>query len=880
MEPQDSHLPATVIEMLRATTALVPDKPALMAPGRPDFSRTRLVQHVEDTVARLNRLGFSRTSRIGLALPNGPEAAGAFICVVSGMIPVPLNPNFQAAEFESQLRLAKADAVIVLQGQDTPVRAVAERLGVRVIELRFTPDMPAGLFEIVGTQPAAAAPIFSEPNDIAVMMPTSGTTGLPKFVPQTHAKIIIGTIYESKQRGQLEAFNQMGATINMLPLFHGYGLVGSLLLVIAFNGSAVCTAGFDARRFFDWMDEYRPLFLLVLPTMLDAILAEAPAHEDAIKRSSLQYIACASAPLSEQTIIEATRILNKPIIQAYGMTEVGYIAITIPGMVGFHRSGSVGQTIIETAIMAKDGTLVPPGEIGEIVVRDPNLPVFGDERDTEMFRNGWFRTGDKGYLDADNYLYITGRVKESINRGGEKISPFEVEEFLKSHPAIRDATVFGVPHTLLSEDLAAAVVTSDPALTPKAVRKFVGEHLSSQKVPAIVLMVDEIPRTPIGKVQRSALPQLLGLVDNEGHRLGGRALFGDPPVAPRSDTEQKLVRLWSEILALPEIGIHDDFFDLGGTSLQAAALVTRIAREFHTTLSVDTMFEAATVAEMAEVIARPERDTPWPTLIPIQPSGTKPPFFCLPGLSGVVLSFRELALHLGSDQPVYGLQPPGIDGKTPPLMRMDDLAAHFAQAIRSVQPNGPYMLGGYSFGGMVALEVARLLRAQGGDVALLASFDGPLDVSQHPRIKGRSPTQKFIRRVKRLRTRLAAFNPMEKAPSILEELEDKLEKTAENVPVLPGIQNVSQANRTLTVAYQPKPYEGQAVLFSTQEMRLGKSRASFEQAWEKIVLGGIQVCDVPGDHDTILHEPFVQVLAEKLSGYIERVLVVTGESRG
>ncbi|MEO8393984.1 MAG: alpha/beta fold hydrolase, partial [Chloroflexota bacterium] len=448
----------------------------------------------------------------------------------------------------------------------------------------------------------------------------------------------------------------------------------------------------------------------------------------------------------------------------------------------------------------------------------------------------------------------------------------------KSHPAIRDATVFGVPHTLLSEDLAAAVVSSDPALTPKEVRKFVSEHLSPQKVPAIVLMVDEIPRSPIGKVQRSALPQLLGLVNSEGHRIKGRALFGDPPAAPRNDIEQRLVRLWSEILVLPEIGIDDDFFDLGGTSLQAAALVTRIAREFHTTLSVDTMFEAATVAEMADVIARPERDIPWPTLVPIQPSGTKPPFFCLPGLSGVVLSFRELALHMGSDQPVYGLQPPGMDGKTPPLTRMEDLAAHFVQAMRSVQPNGPYMLGGYSFGGMVALEVARILRSQGEEVALLASFDGPLDVSQHPRVKGRSPIQKFIRRVDRFWTRLAVLNPLEKAPSILGELKDLPEKTADDVPVLPGIKNVSQANGKLTLSYQPKPYEGEAVLFSTQEMRLGKGRASFEQAWEKIVLGGVQVCDVPGDHDTILHEPFVQVLAEKLSGYIERVLVVTGES--
>ncbi|MEO8395226.1 MAG: AMP-binding protein, partial [Chloroflexota bacterium] len=197
MEPQDSHFPSTVIEMLRATTALVPDKAALMAPGRPDFSRTNLLQHVEDTVARLNSIGFTRTSRIALALPNGPEAAGVFVCVVAGMIAVPLNPNFLATEFEFQLRLAKADAVIILQGQNTPIRAVAERLGVRIIELRFTPDMPAGFFEIVGTLPTAIPPTFSQASDIAVMMPTSGTTGLPKFVPQTHAKIIIGVIYES-----------------------------------------------------------------------------------------------------------------------------------------------------------------------------------------------------------------------------------------------------------------------------------------------------------------------------------------------------------------------------------------------------------------------------------------------------------------------------------------------------------------------------------------------------------------------------------------------------------------------------------------------------------------------------------------------------------
>jgi acyl-CoA synthetase (AMP-forming)/AMP-acid ligase II len=301
-----------------------------------------------------------------------------------------------------------------------------------------------------------------------------------------------------------------------MPLFHIHGLVAVVLSSLNAGASIACTPGFDALRFYAWMKEVDPTWYSGVPAMHQAILSRAARNQDIVASARLRLIRSSSASLPPQLMADLEKTFSVPVIEAYGMTEAAHQMASNPLPPGERKPGSVGMAAgPEVAIMDENADLLPAGSIGEVVVRGDNV-TKGYHNNTEAnsaaFSDGWFRTGDQGVIDEDGYLRLTGRLKEIINRGGEKISPREVDEVLLDHPAVAQVVTFAIPHEKLGEDVAAAIVLKEKSkATEREIRKFAAEHLADVKVPRKVIFLDEIPQGASGKLQRIGLARKLGL---------------------------------------------------------------------------------------------------------------------------------------------------------------------------------------------------------------------------------------------------------------------------------------------------------------------------------------------------------------------------------
>jgi acyl-CoA synthetase (AMP-forming)/AMP-acid ligase II/acyl carrier protein len=436
------------------------------------------------------------------------------------------------------------------------------------------------------------------PDDIALILHTSGTTSRPKMVPLTHANLGVSAGNVCAAIG----LRQDDRCLNVMPLFHIHGLVAVLLASLVSGGSVICTPGFYATEFFGWMDSLRPTWYSAVPTMHQAILARAGQNLPVIRRTRLRLIRSSSSPLPPQVMAETERVFNVPVIEAYGMTEASHQMASNPLPPDKRKPGSVGRAAgPEVAIMDGAGRVLPTGEAGEIVIRGSNVThgyLNNPEANGLSFVKGWFRTGDLGFLDAEGYLFITGRIKEIINRGGEKIAPREIDEVLLDHPAVARAIAFAVPDPRLGEEVAAAVVLRPGAeVTPAELRKYAEQRLAPFKVPRQVLVLESIPTGPTGKMQRIGLAEKLGLTGQKPAPHGKSEY-----VPPRTDVEAALVEIWCEVLRVERVGVDDPFLDLGGDSMLAMLLLTRVRARFGVDLSIADFFDAPTVAEQGGLV--------------------------------------------------------------------------------------------------------------------------------------------------------------------------------------------------------------------------------------------------------------------------------------
>jgi acyl-CoA synthetase (AMP-forming)/AMP-acid ligase II len=501
---------ATLSELLLSAR---PDAPALSAPGRPVLTHGELRALIDRTLAWLNAHGIGRGDRVAIVLPNGPEMASCYLACASGVTSAPLNPAYRADEFQFYLSDLNAKALIVERGSASPALAVAAELGVQVIEL--VPGAAAGDFGL-HSEALALAPTVpggpAQPDDVSMLLHTSGTTSRPKIVPLSQRNLAASARHI---RDTLQ-FTAADCGLNIMPLFHIHGLIAGVLAPLAAGSQVFCTPGFNALKFFGWMEEAKPTWYTAVPTMHQAILTRAAKNAEVIARHPLRFLRSSSSAIPPQVIRELEDVFHAPLIESYGMTEATHQMASNPLPPAVRKPGSVGRAAgPEIAIMDEQGALLPPGGIGEIVIRGPNVTAGYENNpkaNAEAFTHGWFRTGDQGTLDAEGYLSLTGRLKEIINRGGEKISPREVDEILMDHPAVAQVVCFGMPHAKLGEEVAAVIVLREgAAVTERELQAFVATRAADFKVPKKILFMDEIPKGATGKLQRIGLAAKLGL---------------------------------------------------------------------------------------------------------------------------------------------------------------------------------------------------------------------------------------------------------------------------------------------------------------------------------------------------------------------------------
>jgi amino acid adenylation domain-containing protein len=588
-----------------------PHAVVVLAPGRAPLYYGRLRRHVEEVTTQLRAMGIGRRVRVAMVLPEGPELAVAFLAVSSIATCAPLNPAYRAPEFDSHFADLNPGVLLVQSGVTSPAIAVARARGIPVLELAPDLEAEAGVFALSGkkgfpksqpglAQPRLAQPDWAQPDDIALVLHTSGTAARPKLVPLSHLNLCasacnIGAALELTGRDRC---------LNVMPLFHIHGL-STLLASLAAGASIVCPPGFLAPEFFRWLAEFRPTWYSAAPTIHQSILENASLHARLVQGSSLRFLRSASAPMSRPLLIEMERVFRVPFIEAYGMTEASPQIASNRLPPHARKPGSVGRAAgPEVAIIDEAGQLVPHGQTGEIVIRGANVMSAYENNaaaNESAFVDGWFRTGDLGHLDEQGDLFITGRAKEIINRGGEKISPHEVDGVLLAHPAVMQAATFAVPHPTLGEGIAAAVVLQESA-TEAEIRRFVAERLAHFKVPQQFVFVDEIPTGATGKIQRIGLAQSFGLREQGLEQGDLKPDFA----APRTPVEAKLAKAFAGALGTARVGIHDNFFQLGGDSLMAAQVIARLQRELGIELPLELIFERPTVAEVAEFVGEYE----------------------------------------------------------------------------------------------------------------------------------------------------------------------------------------------------------------------------------------------------------------------------------
>jgi amino acid adenylation domain-containing protein len=619
-------------DLLACYSRRAPGRSAILAPASAAVTYGMLWVRANEMVRRLRSLGIGRSDRVAVVLPNGPDAAVAMVAVAAGAVCVPLNPCFTADEWQRYFADLRIAALLTRADLESASRGVAHALGIPVFDLSPRPEDGPGAFELAG--PPRRRPVdggLAAGADDAFILLTSGTAARPKLVPLTHTSVCLS----AHNAGAVLALGPRDRLLNVLPLFHAHGLISGLLTALATGSSVVCTPGFEAEAFFGWLSEFRPTWYTAVPPIHRALLSTTARRDHSAERCSLRVIRSASLSLPTHVLDGLEALFGVPVIETYGMTEAASQIAANP--LARRKAGSVGKAAgAEIAIMDGEGRRLPSGERGEIALRGPTLTrgYDSDVTATEAaFRDGWFHTGDLGYIDRDGYLFIVGRIKDVINRGGQKVAPREVEEALLMHPDVLEAVAFSIPHRRLGEDVAAAVVLRpDAAISPNRLRDFTRQRLARFKVPGLIRIVPEIPKTSGGKIKRAGLAAALDLV-----QPAARAKRAGTIIPPRSELEWQLANFWSDLLEVDAIGVDQDVFALGADSLTVTQMLSRLRARFGIEISFKDIFEAPTVAALAVRVQSAQAD---PAAGPLSLHG-------IPAdAESVPLSFQQQRIHL------------------------------------------------------------------------------------------------------------------------------------------------------------------------------------------------------------------------------------------
>jgi aspartate racemase len=813
----------------------------------------------------LRRCGVASETRVGICLERSPDLLVALLAILkAGGAYVPLDPTYPAARL--QLMIEDAEVPVILTKQN-----LAGGLPLKVAQIICLDELAS---EIAKESTEDLAGITTGGN-LAYVIFTSGSTGRPKGVAVTHQnvlRLVKNSNYASFSAD--EVFLQFAPISFDASTFEIWGslLNGARLALMPPGNASLKELGNALRQFKIttlWLTA--GLFHLMVDNHLDDLrgLRQLLAGGDVL-----------SVPHVHKVLKE---LKDCRLINGYGPTENTTFTCCFPITSPNSINGTVpiGKPISNTYVYVLDGHMNPvpinvAGELfigGDGLARDYlNRPLLTNEkfiRDPFSSKpdSRLYRSGDMVRYRPGGNIEFLGRIDNQVKVRGFRVELGEIEATLAQHSSVRDAIV--VVRKDESDKHLVAYLTAHEGceLNVDEVRHALEQQLPGHMVPSVFVVLEAMPLSPSGKVDRRALPSA------DGFKPKSAGMF----VAPGDELELKLARIWERVLNVRPVGINDNFFDLGGHSLLAVRLFALIEKAFGRNLPLATLFQAPTIAQLARAVRNEGWPAPWSSLVMIQGNGTRRPFFCVHAVGGNVLEYHDLARLLGPDQPFYGLQAKGLNGRDEPHTTINEMAAHYIREMREVQPEGPYLIGGRSSGGTIAFEMTCQLKAEGEEVALLALLDVyPAGYFKlFPKGNGlREQMQRRTRRVTSHVNNLRQLGLLEKLTYLLEKLSYVPAKFKHRVyrrayklyrrigrPLPAVLKNIEELNFVATRDYIPQTYSGRATLFSASDLT---ASYDVEDGWRQLVTD-LEVHKIPGNHLDIIREPHVQVLADKLN---------------
>lgn len=573
-----------------------PLRPALLDPDAGITTRGALVAAIRASALQLSAHGIGRQDRLALLMAPGPAMACSLLAVMAVAAVAPLQPSSPRSVLVEDLQRLGVSWVLVDDAPPDALLAAAAQLGLPLLTLRpLEPPQPDPA-DVVPRSDIQAS-LQPQPADLALLLQTSGTTSRPKVVPLSHANLLAS----ARSVAAVLELGDADRSLAVMPLFHIHGIVASLLAPLLAGGSVVCCRSHAPATLLHLLSSLQPTWLSAVPTLLQGLLAELdrsgappPAHRLRLLRSS-------SSPLPPAVLTHLETVFQVPVLEAYGMTEAAHQICSnrLPGSGPGRVPGSVGLPAgPELAVLGTSHGLLPPGACGEVAIRGPGVTAGYEAADQSGWVEAasgerWFLTGDEGVLDPQGRLTLTGRLKEMINRGGEKVIPRRVDEALLQHPAVEQALAFAVPHPTLGEDLAAAVVLRPGAQADEqALRRHAFAWLAPHEVPSRIVLLPELPRGATGKLQR------IGLAG----RLGTLLQPTDEPAS--GELEELVAQTFATVLQQPPSGRNANFFQLGGDSLSGQRAVIALEQQLALELSPTLLFACPSVRELAERLDR------------------------------------------------------------------------------------------------------------------------------------------------------------------------------------------------------------------------------------------------------------------------------------
>ena len=691
---------------------------ALLRPGREPFSYSQLTAMFLELQMVLAAAGLHNGEPIAVVQTDGACALVSLLGVARIGSACPMNPSLTASELEVDLAQLGAAAVIVDSERDAAA-LIAARCGLAVIAAESNAFSCS--WRLIHRRTRPPAPTSKAQGDTLFFLHTSATTSRRKLVPLSVSNV---SAMVENTLGVLKLTEGDRLLLLARP-FHIQGAL-SVLAQLRVGGSVIAPETLAPPAVYKILLELKPTWYTCGPTMHRALLTEIA--RGGTLPNSLRFIRSAGAPLPSQLREALAVTLRVPILNVYGLSETG--GVTSTSLDEEVPMGSVGRSMgPEIAVMGSGGTLLPSGEEGEIVVGGPVVMqgYWSDPiANSDAFCNGWFRTGDSGLVDSSGYLFLRGRLKEIINRGGEKVLPDEVDAVISQHPAVRDVATFAVSHPSLGEDVACAVVPETEQIpTLEELRRFAGKQLAPFKVPRQIFVRGEIPRGATGKPKRLQLrEEYAKAVDPIDGSVTRRE------ISAAVEDRRHILRIWTSFLGSGKISDDDDFFALGGDSLSATSMLVAVQTQFKLRfpLPAEQFIENPTVSRIVRMLVEADEvETAGENTgiaYPMRKEGRLGTLFLVPANDTKGFYLRRLVRHADGDWASYLVRPREL-APYRPLYSTEDAAQHVVRAIHRVQPEGPYFLGGYCQGGLVAFEAALMLERAGSAVSLVL-FDTPL----------------------------------------------------------------------------------------------------------------------------------------------------------